>query len=151
MDPALLDAAYADLHARFLYLQQTTHRLSTAYSLATQELEDVEEDTSILKAKLVQIRVRRRGLAAQAEVQLSSNMTAKSLFCRRTRLVMRKQFPLVSRSQLSTLIEGDWDALPKDAHEVRLCVRPLFSHMSYRNGNAISKPTCQSQSPKPKR
>ncbi|KAF0696603.1 Aste57867_12673 [Aphanomyces stellatus] len=115
--PDEADQAYADLHDRFVYLQQQTQRLGAAYTLATQELESLHEDNTILKDKLLQIRVRRRNLAAQAEASMSSNMTAKALFCRRNRRVLRKQFPLVSREQLSSFVEDEWESLSRDSLE----------------------------------
>ncbi|RHY01161.1 hypothetical protein DYB28_009942 [Aphanomyces astaci] len=112
------DDAYADLYEKFTYLQQQTNRLAAAYTLATQDLDTLHGDNKILKDKLLQIRVRRRNLAAQAQATMGANMNAKALFCRRNRRVLRKQFPLISRKQLSVIVADEWESLPPDASEV---------------------------------
>ncbi|ETW01561.1 hypothetical protein, variant [Aphanomyces invadans] len=111
------DDAYADLYEKFTYLQQQTNRLAAAYTLAIQDLEVLNGDNKILKDKLVQIRVRRRNLAAKAEATMCSNMTSKALFCRRNRRVLRKQFPLVTREQLSAIVDDEYESLPNEAAE----------------------------------
>ncbi|ETV71720.1 hypothetical protein H257_13148 [Aphanomyces astaci] len=111
------DDAYADLYEKFTYLQQQTNRLAAAYTLATQDLDTLHGDNKILKDKLLQIRVRRRNLAAQAQATMGANMNAKALFCRRNRRVLRKQFPLISREQLSVIVADEWESLPPDASE----------------------------------
>ncbi|KAG9415068.1 hypothetical protein AC1031_008494 [Aphanomyces cochlioides] len=136
-----VDQAYTDLHERFVYLQQQTNRLGSAYVLATQELKSLKEDNQILKDKLIEIRLRRRKLAAQAETNMIANMNAKTLFCRQNRRVLRKQFPLISRDQLTAFVEEEWESLA-----------PEVAEKWHREFKAfVPKPTKQSKAPKEER
>ncbi|RHY33921.1 hypothetical protein DYB32_001307 [Aphanomyces invadans] len=132
------DDAYADLYEKFTYLQQQTNRLAAAYTLAIQDLEVLNGDNKILKDKLVQIRVRRRNLAAKAEATMCSNMTSKALFCRRNRRVLRKQFPLVTREQLSAIVDDEYESLPNEAAEV--CAKPAKAAASGVPTEDVPKP-----------
>ncbi|CAK4156421.1 unnamed protein product [Aphanomyces euteiches] len=136
-----VDQAYADLHERFVYLQQQTNRLGSAYVLATQELKSLKEDNQILKDKLIEFRLRRRKLAAQAENNMIANMNAKTLFCQQNRRVLRKQFPLISRDQLTAFVEEEWESLAPEVAEVReQFANSIEGLILRRNGIASLKP-----------
>ncbi|OQR83950.1 hypothetical protein ACHHYP_14090 [Achlya hypogyna] len=110
-------AEVTELHARFEYLQAETQRLASAYALAAEKLHELQEDNTILRDKLLRIRVRRRKLLHAADADMGALMTAKTIFFRRNRRAMRRKLPLASRHKISQALDEEWDALPKEARE----------------------------------